>query len=189
LDLSDDSSLLDEPLSELSTFPEEEDSRLSGESQFVIDSTPLPGEPIELPPNEKKIIEADEKPGIEDDMVESLEVPMSEEELAELARALHTDADQELAEELQLPAGGAASGDDDSIDRFWSKLDDQPVDKSAASDSSSAGDDDEIILDMARAYVELGDREAALDMLEQLMEKTRDPQKQAYIQELIDKVR
>jgi pilus assembly protein FimV len=189
MDLSDDSSLLDESLSELSTFPEEEDSRLSGESQFVIDSSPLPGEPIELPPNEEKIIQADEKPGIEDDMVESLEVPMSEEELAELAKALHTDVDQELAEELQLPSAGATGGEDDSIDRFWSKLDDQPVDKSAATDASSANDDDEIILDMARAYVELGDREAALDMLEQLMEKTRDPQKQAYIRELIDKVR
>jgi len=187
-DLSDDSSLLDESLSELSIFPEEEDSQVSGESQFVIDSAPLPGEPIDLPPNEKKVIEADEKPGIEEDMVESLEVPMSEEELAELAKALHTDADQELSEELQLPAGGAA-GDDDSIDRFWSKLDDQPVEQSAAADSSADSDDDEIILDMARAYVELGDREAALDMLEQLLEKTRDPEKQAAIQELIDKVR
>jgi pilus assembly protein FimV len=191
MDLSDDSSLLDESLSELSTFPEEEDSRLSGESQFVIDSGSLPGEPINLPPNEKKIIEADEEPRIEDDMVESLEVPMSEEELAELARALHTDADQELAEELQLPSGGATGGDDDSIDRFWSTLDDQPVEKSpaAAASSSDDDDDDDIILDMARAYVELGDREAALDMLEQLMEKTHDPEKQAYIQELIDKVR
>ena len=188
-DLSDDSSLLDESLSELSIFPEEEDSQISSESQFVIDSTPLPGEPINLPPNEKKVIEADEKPGIEEDMVESFEVPMSEEELAELAKALHTDVDQEVSEELQLPSGGAASGDDDSIDRFWSKLDDQPVDKSAVADSSADNDDDEIILDMARAYVELGDREAALDMLEQLMEKTRDPEKQAAIQELIDKVR
>jgi len=159
-DAVDESSLLDEPLSELGSLPDEQDSRQSGESQFVIDNTPLPGEPVEM--------------------------PMSEDELAELAKALDSDAEQELEQDLQLPLGGENLGGDDSIDRFWSTLDEQPVGQAPDASASSDSDDEDIIIDMARAYLELGDREAALDMLEQLLEKTDNPEQQARIQELIE---
>lgn len=124
-----------------------------------------------------------------------VEEHVSEEELAELAKQL--DAESELAiTELTHSTGAPAeansdaSGFDLSLD-LDSGLDfDQAsqldADSAALDELEPSESDAELTLDMARAYLELGDIETAVELLQASLESATHPGLRGQIQALLD---
>lgn len=106
------------------------------------------------------------------------EPDINEADLAELAAQLNVDLD-EL--EQALPDNQTDGG---NIGQFWEDIEASEGQISSTAPKSEASDS--INLDMARAYLELGDREGAVDILEQVLGTTDDPAIRDQVQALLE---
>ena len=77
----------------------------------------------------------------------------------------------------------------DPIAAFWEELDTNELGEIESQPEQSDEDQSlEILLEMARAYVELGDRDEAVAILQQAHSAAEDDQKRARIQEALDEI-
>lgn len=124
-----------------------------------------------------------------------VEEHVSEEELAELAKQL--DAESELAiSELSNTTAPSDSPSNDASDLdlsldFDRELASGPengleLDSECPGSSESSDNDAELTLDMARAYLELGDTDTAVELLQSSLEIATTPALRGQIQSLLD---
>jgi FimV-like protein len=119
----------------------------------------------------------------------------SDDDIASWVAQLDTEA-----EEIETPSANDESipADDDDIPSILTELDDQ-LDRSAPAASPAeiriepvdeVREDDtfSMSLDLARAYLEIGDQEGAKDMLEQALAGARDPEHRRQIEELLKQI-
>jgi FimV-like protein len=104
-------------------------------------------------------------------------------------------ADGELPELDENLVGTAEKGEkqgeeQDEIASFWDQLD-IPEMQDPEEPGSGADESDqslEILLEMARAYVELGDKDEAVGILEQALASSDDEERRARIQSVLDEI-
>ena len=159
--LEQSESLLDESLSELTEMPSE--------------PATSPQTQVDNPPRSLSMDEAEDL--------------ISEDDLAELAQQLSDDTDME-SEFANLPESVLSEQIDHDLPELDSVL--QPPVEQPESVPSNAppqmDEDKHLLLEMARAYIELGDTKGAVAMLEEALESTEDPALRAQITEQLQKL-
>ena len=99
----------------------------------------------------------------------------------------------ELDENLVGTQGGQDADqaeEQDEIAAFWDQLDIPEMQNPDATLATGEDTDQslEILLEMARAYVELGDKEEAIGILEQALAASDDEERRARIQDVLDEI-
>lgn len=212
---TEDETVAEEPAESVEALSETLDKTPPGaEDSFELDFSAI-GEEGSV--EEETVTAASEEPRTEDDANSvdfdldfELSTDISTEADAEVAADLENSLDFEPSD-LELPKAEAASDDSESasdLDMSDLNFDDLNLDETTADNTSIAdaevssdvladlgdlgdelggGDEVSTKLDLARAYVEMGDEDGAREMLEEVVEDGNDEQKKEA-QELIQKL-
>jgi len=120
------------------------------------------------------------------------EKPM-EEEAFDLDLGLDEDKNLPELDDVLIPSRDEAEAEtgepEDKVAAFWDELDTSELGETETQPEQTDEDQSlEILLEMARAYVELGDRDEAVAILQQALSAAEDEEKRARIQDALDEI-